>query len=130
MRSSPLSSVFSFSIAVTEKMNGKRCGAWMRLPYAKKSGRSAHRSTDAQEYSRRKLAARPAGYEGVSNRYPSAPPMISALAAFLVRVRLWVDRASARLGFGDNGFLVVLAVLIGIVTAAAAVSFHELIDVI
>src|SRR5687768_4698930 len=56
--------------------------------------------------------------------------MISAFAAFLVRVRLWVDAAFARLGFGENGFLILLAVLIGIVTAVAAVSFHELIDVI
>src|SRR5688572_26615921 len=50
------------------------------------------------------------------------------LAAFLVRVRLLVNRLSARLGLGEDGFLVVLAVFIGIVTAVAAVSFHELID--
>lgn len=56
--------------------------------------------------------------------------MLAAVTAFLVRIRLAVDRIFARLGFGDNGFLVVLAVLIGIVTAAAAVSFHELIDLI
>jgi CIC family chloride channel protein len=56
--------------------------------------------------------------------------MLSVLTAFLVRVRLLVNRVSARLGFGDDGFLVVAAILIGIVTAAAAVSFHELINLI
>ncbi len=56
--------------------------------------------------------------------------MVDVFATFLVRIRLWVNRVSARLGFGEDGFLVVLAVLIGIVTALAAVSFHELIDLI
>ena len=56
--------------------------------------------------------------------------MVSALTAFLIRVRVLVNRLSARLGLGENGFLVVLAVLIGIVTAGAAVSFHELIRLI
>ena len=56
--------------------------------------------------------------------------MHSVLTTFLVRVRLLVNRVSARLGFGGEGFLVVVAVLIGIVTAAAAVSFHELINLI
>ena len=56
--------------------------------------------------------------------------MLAVLTAFLVRLRLFVNRVSARLGFGEDGFLVVLAILIGIVTAAAAVSFHDLINVI
>src|SRR3954452_6400332 len=56
--------------------------------------------------------------------------MLAVLSAFLVRVRLMVNRVSARLGFGEDGFLVVVAVLVGIVTAAAAVSFHELINLI
>jgi CIC family chloride channel protein len=56
--------------------------------------------------------------------------MVAVLSAFLVRVRIWTNRLSSGLGFGDDGFLVVLAILIGIVTAAAAVSFHELIDLI
>src|SRR5262245_44694137 len=56
--------------------------------------------------------------------------MFGVLAAFLVRIRVFVNRLSARFGFGEDGFLVVLAVLIGIVTAVAAVSFHELINVI
>jgi CIC family chloride channel protein len=40
------------------------------------------------------------------------------------------DRAVARLGFGDEAFLLVAAFLIGIATAAAAVGFHELIEII
>jgi CIC family chloride channel protein len=55
---------------------------------------------------------------------------LATLSAFLVRVRLIVNRVSARFGFGEDAFPVVLAVLIGIVTAFAAVAFHELIDVI
>lgn len=55
-------------------------------------------------------------------------PMVAVVTDFLVRVRVLVNRLSARLGLGENGFLVVLAVLIGIVTAGAAVSFHELIQ--
>ena len=58
------------------------------------------------------------------------PHVISTLSAFLVRIRLWIDRLAAKLGFGNDGFLVVVAVLIGIVTAAAAVGFHELINLI
>ena len=38
-------------------------------------------------------------------------------------------RALARLGLKEDSFLIVLAVLIGLITAAAAVAFHELIDV-
>ena len=56
--------------------------------------------------------------------------MVSTLTQFLIRVRVLVNRLSARLGLGENGFLVILAVLIGIVTALAAVSFHELIEII
>ena len=56
--------------------------------------------------------------------------MLAVLAAFLVRIRVAVNRLSARLGFGEDGFVVVLAVFIGVVTAVAAVSFHELIDFI
>lgn len=59
-----------------------------------------------------------------------AAAMVAVLAAFLVRIRVWINHLSSRLGFGNSGFLVVLAVLIGIVTAIAAVGFHEMIDVI
>jgi CIC family chloride channel protein len=46
------------------------------------------------------------------------------------RFRILTNRLLARLGLKDDAFLVVLAVVIGVVTAAAAVSFHLLIDVI
>jgi CIC family chloride channel protein len=55
--------------------------------------------------------------------------MLSDLSLAPTRVRLLSTRALSRLGFREDAFLIVLAVLIGVVTAAAAVTFHELIDV-
>lgn len=46
------------------------------------------------------------------------------------RVRVWVNSLLARLGFRDDAFLLLLAVLIGLVTAAAAVGFHALVELI
>ncbi|HTW93896.1 MAG TPA: chloride channel protein [Tepidisphaeraceae bacterium] len=46
------------------------------------------------------------------------------------RLRILLSRLLSRLGFGDNAFLLLLSVVVGIVTAAAAVAFHELIDLI
>ena len=46
------------------------------------------------------------------------------------RVRVLVGRLLVRLGFQEESFLLALAILIGIVTAWAAVGFHELIVVI
>lgn len=43
------------------------------------------------------------------------------------RVRVAADRLFARMGLSDSAFLLVCAVLIGVITAAAAVAFHELI---
>src|SRR5688572_3461550 len=43
-------------------------------------------------------------------------------------LRLRITRLLNRLGLSDSAFLVLLAVLIGVVTAAAAVAFHEIID--
>ncbi|MDB5320744.1 MAG: hypothetical protein JWN40_2375 [Phycisphaerales bacterium] len=43
------------------------------------------------------------------------------------RLRVLFTRLFARMGLGDNAFLLFAAVLIGVVTAAAAVAFHELI---
>src|SRR4051812_36650193 len=43
------------------------------------------------------------------------------------RFRITVTRLLARLGLSDSAFLLVLAAAIGVVTAAAAVAFHELI---
>lgn len=56
--------------------------------------------------------------------------MIRTITAAGARLRVLVNRFLMRLGFGPESFLLVLAVLIGMVTAAAAVGFHELIDVI
>src|SRR5205809_11531 len=53
--------------------------------------------------------------------------MRSAIVAAMVRIRLLTTKALSRLGFGEHAFLLLLAVLIGIVAAAAAVGFHELI---
>ncbi|HEY1921385.1 MAG TPA: chloride channel protein [Tepidisphaeraceae bacterium] len=43
------------------------------------------------------------------------------------RLRGIVTRALSRLGFREDSFLLILAVIVGAVTAAAAVGFHELI---
>jgi CIC family chloride channel protein len=43
------------------------------------------------------------------------------------RLRMAITRLLGRLGFRDDSFILILAVLIGVVTAAAAVGFHELI---
>src|SRR5688500_12983351 len=56
--------------------------------------------------------------------------MFWALRATATRFRLIAGRILARLGLGDESFLVVLALLIGVVTAAAAVGFHELINAV
>lgn len=50
------------------------------------------------------------------------------LASLAVRFRLITGRLLARLGLGEDAFLILLAVVVGVVTAAAAVSFHELIE--
>ncbi|MGH7215467.1 MAG: chloride channel protein, partial [Tepidisphaeraceae bacterium] len=54
--------------------------------------------------------------------------MTSALSGMATRVRVVVSRLLRLMGLGDDAFLTLLAVLIGAVTAAAAVGFHELID--
>ncbi|HEY7117447.1 MAG TPA: chloride channel protein, partial [Tepidisphaeraceae bacterium] len=43
------------------------------------------------------------------------------------RVRVLANRLFSRMGMGEGSFLLVVAVLIGIITSAAAVAFHELI---
>lgn len=52
----------------------------------------------------------------------------SVFASAGLRGRLMTSRVLTRLGFGDGSFLMPLSVLIGVVTAAAAVAFHELIN--
>jgi CIC family chloride channel protein len=44
------------------------------------------------------------------------------------RIRLLFSRLFARMGLGEGTFLLFAAVLVGVVTAAAAVAFHELIN--
>src|SRR5688500_17219528 len=53
--------------------------------------------------------------------------MPPAPQAFGRGARLLLTRLLARLGVGEGGILVPLAVVIGVVTAGAAVGFHELI---
>ena len=54
--------------------------------------------------------------------------MISELRLAPTRVRLLSTRALSRLGFREDTFLIFLAVVIGFITAAAAVAFHEIIN--
>src|SRR4051812_19724635 len=65
-----------------------------------------------------------------ARQYLSCLRMWSAVISAAVRLRLFVSRVLARLGFAGEGFLLVLAVLIGVVTAFAAVGFHVLIRMI
>src|SRR5947207_14501791 len=54
-------------------------------------------------------------------------PMVSPSAA-AARARILGTRALARIGFREDSILLVLAAIVGVVTAAAAVGFHELIN--
>ncbi len=56
--------------------------------------------------------------------------MLDAVLALAVRFRLIVTRILARIGFGEDAFLVPVAAVVGVVTALAAVGFHELIQII
>src|SRR5438552_17020400 len=56
--------------------------------------------------------------------------MLLRVSAAGGRLRLLVDRSLSRLGMGEDAFLLVIACLIGVVTAGAAVGFHELIVLI
>jgi chloride channel protein, CIC family len=47
-----------------------------------------------------------------------------------IRFRLWVGKLLGRLGFGEQAFLLLLAVVVGVVTSIAAVGFHELINLL
>lgn len=53
--------------------------------------------------------------------------MVPLILAFGLRLRLAYTGLMRRAGFGENSFLLPVAVLIGVVSAAAAVAFHELI---
>src|SRR5438552_5908285 len=56
-------------------------------------------------------------------------PMFSPSAAG-ARLRILCSRALALIGFGEDAFLLVIAAVVGVVTAAGAVGFHELITLI
>jgi CIC family chloride channel protein len=56
--------------------------------------------------------------------------MFSNLKLAPTRVRVISTRALSRLGFREDSFLIILAVVIGLITAAAAVAFHQLIDIL
>lgn len=56
--------------------------------------------------------------------------MLQTITAVAARFRVLLVRLLLALGFRENAFLLLLAVLIGLTTAAAAVGFHELIDIV
>ena len=53
-------------------------------------------------------------------------PVVSAAQRF----KVLFNRVTARLGLGEDAFVLLLAVIVGVVTAVAAVGFHELINLI
>src|SRR5580692_7819001 len=55
------------------------------------------------------------------------PSMNLDITGPAARLRGITTRALSRFGFKDDSFLIILAVIVGAVTAAAAVGFHELI---
>jgi len=55
-------------------------------------------------------------------------PMNTDVTGSGARLRLLISRLLSRLGFREDSFLIILAVFVGVVTAAAAVGFHELIN--
>jgi len=56
--------------------------------------------------------------------------MLAELLAIPARLRIVAERLLVRLGFREETFLLLLAVLIGVVTAWAAVGFHQLIELL
>ena len=57
-------------------------------------------------------------------------PMPPAITKLGLRFRLLVTRFLQRFGFSENSILLPLALIVGVITAAAAVGFHLLIDAI
>ncbi|MDB5296866.1 MAG: Cl-channel voltage-gated family protein, partial [Phycisphaerales bacterium] len=56
--------------------------------------------------------------------------MAPILTQSTLRLRLAVDRLFRRMGFGEHAILVPLAVVVGVLVAGAAVTFHELIGLV
>lgn len=63
-------------------------------------------------------------------RYSAATTMIAMLTRLGERTRVLCTKGLQRLGLREDSFFIVPAVLIGIITAAAAVGFHQLIQAI
>ncbi len=57
-------------------------------------------------------------------------PTSNALSAPGGRLRVLIQTRLAKFGFGDDAFLLLMAVVIGTITGAAAVGFHELTNLI
>src|ERR1043165_7794799 len=72
-------------------------------------------------------AALPVACRGMMRRVAA---VIRGTGGVAVRFRIIATRAMQKLGMREDAFLVLLAVGIGLVTAVAAVSFHELIGLI
>jgi CIC family chloride channel protein len=53
--------------------------------------------------------------------------MVWAIIGAAERIKIIFNRLLARIGVGEEGFVLLLAVIIGVVAALAAVAFHELI---
>ena len=53
--------------------------------------------------------------------------MLNSVSAGPIRFRILLTRWLSPIGFRDGGFLLLIAILIGVITAAAAVGFHVLI---
>ena len=56
--------------------------------------------------------------------------MLEAVTASAQRLKVLFNRAMSRFGLGEDAFVLLLAVIVGVVTAVAAVGFHELIGLI
>src|SRR4051812_24214230 len=56
--------------------------------------------------------------------------MLGSLSLAAARFRIALSRAMTYFGFREDSFLMILAAVIGVVTAIAAVAFHQLIDLI
>lgn len=54
--------------------------------------------------------------------------MLEVLTAAASRFRVLSNRLLGSVGLGDDSFLIILAVLVGMVTSIAAVAFHHLVD--
>jgi chloride channel protein, CIC family len=66
----------------------------------------------------------------VADAMYASPAMTAIITQPAVRLRVLSTRFFRRIGLGEDSFLLILAVLVGVVTAFAAVGFHETINFI